>query len=175
MEAKREFLQQRINKLKELRDSGINPFPNQFKAVHNTEKITDRFAGKSPEEVEKCDEIFIIAGRLLAVRNFGKAAFINICDRKGNIQVYVRKDKIGNDAYQFFKKLDIGDFLGIKGRAFLTHTGEITLMAAELYLLSKSLRPLPEKWHGLQDVETRYRGRNANDAGYSWRCNGPAI
>lgn len=159
MEIKREFLKQRIKKLQELRSEGINPYPNQFKAKHTTLEIIAKFKDKSPAEIEKNEQSFSVAGRLMAVRNFGKAAFINICDRKGHIQAYVRRDKIGDQAYQFFTKLDIGDFLGIRGRVFLTHAGELTLMVEEFSLVAKSLRSLPEKWHGLQDIETKYRQR----------------
>jgi len=160
MEDKKEFLKQRVKKLDELRQQGINPYPNNFRVSHTTRDIIDRFAGKNPEQIEQSEELFIIAGRVMAIRDFGKSSFIHLQDRKGRIQAYLRKDKLGNDAYQLFKKeVDIGDFLGIKGTAFMTHTGELTLLAQEFSLLTKSLRPLPEKWHGLQDVEPRYRQR----------------
>ncbi|MCX5894418.1 MAG: lysine--tRNA ligase [Proteobacteria bacterium] len=159
MEEKRDFLKQRIKKVSELREQGINPYPNNFRVLHTTSAILDQFSGKSPEEIEKCADLFTLAGRITAIRDFGKSTFAHIQDRKGRIQVYVRKDKAGAEAYQLFKKVDIGDFLGIKGRAFMTHSGELTILVEEFSLLTKSLRPLPEKWHGLQDIEIRYRQR----------------
>ncbi len=107
----------------------------------------------------KVEKIFSVAGRIVAVRDFGKASFVQIQDRKGRIQAYVRKDLVGESAFQLFKKLDIGDFIRVEGKIFRTKTHELTLQAQDLQLLVKSLRPLPEKWHGLTDVETRYRQR----------------
>ncbi len=160
MEEKREFLKQRIKKLDELRAQGINPYPNNFKVQHTAQDIINRYAGSSPEEIEQSSETFVIAGRVMAIRDFGKSSFIHLQDRTGRIQAYLRKDKLGSEPYQLFKKqVDIGDFLGMKGKAFMTHAGELTLLADEFSLLCKSLLPLPEKWHGLQDIETRYRQR----------------
>ena len=102
---------------------------------------------------------FLSPGRIVAVRDFGKASFVQIQDRKGRIQAYIRKDLVGESAFQLFKKLDIGDFIRVEGKIFRTKTHELTLQAQDLQLLVKSLRPLPEKWHGLTDVETRYRQR----------------
>ena len=160
MEEKREFLKQRIKKLDELRAQGINPYPNNFKVQHTAQDIINRYAGSSAEEIEQSSETFVIAGRVMAIRDFGKSSFIHLQDRTGRIQAYLRKDKLGSEPYQLFKKqVDIGDFLGMKGKAFMTHAGELTLLADEFSLLCKSLLPLPEKWHGLQDIETRYRQR----------------
>jgi lysyl-tRNA synthetase class 2 len=160
MEEKREFLKQRIKKLDELRAQGINPYPNNFRVLHTAQDIIKRYAGSSPEEIEQSGETFVIAGRVMAIRDFGKSSFIHLQDRSGRIQAYLRKDKLGSEPYQLFKKMvDIGDFLGMKGTAFMTHAGELTLLADEFSLLCKSLLPLPEKWHGLQDIETRYRQR----------------
>ncbi len=107
----------------------------------------------------KVEKIFSVAGRIVAVRDFGKASFVQIQDRKGRIQAYIRKDLVGESAFQLFKKLDIGDFIRVEGKIFRTKTHELTLQVQALQLLVKSLRPLPEKWHGLTDVETRYRQR----------------
>ena len=160
MEEKREFLKQRIKKLADLRAQGINPYPNNFRVQHTTQDIIERFAGNSPEEIEQGSEMFVIAGRVMSIRDFGKSSFIHLQDRTGRIQAYLRNDKLGSESYQLFKKqVDIGDFLGIKGKAFMTHSGELTLLADEFSLLCKALLPLPEKWHGLQDIETRYRQR----------------
>ena len=101
----------------------------------------------------------VIAGRLMTIRSHGKTAFANIRDKSGDIQVYFRKDVLGEDAYKYVKMLDIGDIIGVEGHVFKTHTGEVTIKVNKLTLLSKSLRPLPEKWHGLKDTELRYRQR----------------
>ena len=116
----------------------------------------------TPEELEKITERFTLAGRLMAVRDFGKGAFISIQDRKGRLQAFLRKNQLGEKTFSLFKRLDIGDIVWIAGRVFKTRTGELTIDVEEngLRLLSKSLRPLPEKWHGLTDVEIRYRQRH---------------
>ena len=160
MEEKKEFLQQRIKKLQELRSQGINPYPNDFRVLHTTREIAEQFAGKTPEEVQASGAVFVFAGRVMSLRDFGKSTFIHVQDRKGHIQAYLRKDRLGAETYQMLKKmLDMGDFLGITGTPFVTHSGELTILADECRLLGKSLRPLPEKWHGLQDIELRYRQR----------------
>ncbi|OEU73762.1 MAG: lysine--tRNA ligase, partial [Desulfuromonadales bacterium C00003107] len=109
--------------------------------------------------LENCDQDYALAGRIMARRDFGKAAFIQIQDRTGRLQVFVRRDEIGDETFQHFRKLDIGDIVGVTGRMFRTKTNELSLRAASLRLLTKSLQVLPEKWHGLTDVETRYRQR----------------
>ena len=159
MDEKKDFLQIRIQKAAALRDTGVNPFANSFKPQHTSRQIIEQFHGKTREEIESCEEIFSIAGRVISLRNFGKAAFIHLQDRKGSLQVYVQKNRIGAETYDIFKKVDIGDFIGITGRAFVTKSDELTLLADGFCFLTKTLRPLPEKWHGLQDVETRYRQR----------------
>ncbi len=155
----REFIKHRIQKVSELEDLGVNPYPNNFKPCHTARAVLDLLGGKTQEDVEACGEVFSVAGRIMSVRNFGKASFFHIQDRTGRIQAYIQKNKVGADSYNLFKKADIGDFAGIKGRAFLTHSGELTVLAESFTILTKSLRPLPEKWHGLQDVEIRYRQR----------------
>ena len=111
------------------------------------------------DELEKSNERLAIAGRIMAFRDFGKSVFLHIQDRQGKIQVYVRKDVLKNPAYELFKKFDISDIISVEGTIFKTRTGEVTLLAETIILLTKSLRPLPEKWHGLKDVEERYRKR----------------
>ena len=101
----------------------------------------------------------VIAGRLMTIRSHGKTAFANVRDKSGDIQVYFRKDVLGKRLYKYVKMLDIGDIIGVEGHVFKTHTGEVTIKVNKLTLLSKSLRPLPEKWHGLKDTELRYRQR----------------
>lgn len=159
MEERKDFLKYRIKKVSELREAGINPYANNFKALHTTKEIIDRFKDKKKEQIEACEDVFSVAGRVISMRSFGKAAFFHIQDCKGRIQVYIQKNKVGNDSYKIFKKVDIGDFIGIQGRVFLTRSGELTILADNFLILTKSLRPLPEKWHGLQDIEIRYRQR----------------
>jgi len=154
-----ELIQQRIRKLEPLKKQGIDPFPNNFKVSHTSRDILETFGPLSDEELKSVRETFCLAGRILAIRSFGKASFIHIQDRNGKIQVYFQKDTIGDQAFQLFKTLDIGDFVGLEGSIFRTKTRELTVQVQRFRLLVKSLRPLPEKWHGLTDIETRYRHR----------------
>ncbi|NWF92549.1 MAG: lysine--tRNA ligase [Syntrophaceae bacterium] len=154
-----ELIQQRIRKLEKLRREGRDPFPNNFKVTHTSKDLHDAFGSMSEEELRSVQETFSIAGRILAIRSFGKAGFVQVQDQKGRIQAYFQKDVVGEQSFQLFKTVDIGDFLGLEGRIFRTKTGELTLQVQNFQLLVKSLRPLPEKWHGLTDVETRYRHR----------------
>ena len=143
----------RRDKLAELQAAGNDPFVIvKYDQTHHTAQIRDNY-----EELEGKD--VSIAGRMMFKRVMGKASFCNIQDRDGRIQVYVARDEIGEDSYKGFKKMDIGDIIGVKGFVFKTKTGEISVHAKELTLLSKSLTPLPEKFHGLQDTDTRYRQR----------------
>jgi lysyl-tRNA synthetase class 2 len=159
MEKMSELLKLRREKLNDLAEEGINPFPNDFRVIHTSQEIRERFKQIKAEELDKLEEEFSVAGRIMSIRNFGKASFIHIKDRKGEIQAYIQKGVVSDDDFKLFKKLDIGDFAGIKGRVFLTRTQELTIKANQIKLLVKSLRPLPEKWHGLSNIETRYRQR----------------
>jgi lysyl-tRNA synthetase, class II len=159
MEKMSELLKLRREKLNDLAEEGINPFPNDFRVIHTSQEIRERFKQIKAEELDKLGEEFSVAGRIMSIRNFGKASFIHIKDRKGEIQAYIQKGVVSDDDFKLFKKLDIGDFAGIKGRVFLTRTQELTIKANQIKLLVKSLRPLPEKWHGLSNIETRYRQR----------------
>ncbi|UCD84671.1 MAG: lysine--tRNA ligase [Deltaproteobacteria bacterium] len=159
MEPIEELRQQQLKKLEELRRQGIDPFPNDFRVNTTTAEIHRRFQDLPAEELEKVKDCFNLAGRIVSIRSFGKAAFFHLQDRKGKIQVYVKKEFVGEEALELFSCLDIGDLVGISGIIFRTKTGELTVRANEIKLLAKSLRPLPEKWHGLRDVETRYRQR----------------
>lgn len=154
-----ELIQQRLRKLESLKKQGLDPFPNDFKVTHTSKEIIDTYGSLQDDELNKIQQTFAIAGRILAIRNFGKASFLHILDRKGKIQAYIQKDRIGEEAFQIFKSLDIGDFVGLTGKIFRTKTRELTIEVHTLRPLVKSLRPLPEKWHGLTDVETRYRHR----------------
>ncbi len=154
-----ELLKLRREKLDEFTKEGINPFTNDFKVLHNSQEIRERFSKTEANDLEKVEEEFSLAGRIVAIRNFGKAAFFHIQDRKGKIQAYIQKDVVGNNSFNLFKRLDIGDFIGMRGEVFLTRTQELTIKVSEIKLLTKSLRPLPEKWHGLSNIEIRYRQR----------------
>jgi lysyl-tRNA synthetase class 2 len=157
MEELSELLLQRRRKVDALWEAGINPYPNDFKPAHTAADLLAEFGGL--QEIPERAKTFIMAGRVLARRSFGKAAFLQLQDRTGRMQVYVRKDSIGDDAFASFETLDIGDIIGVEGWPFLTKTGELTLHVTSFRLLTKSLLPLPEKFHGLTDTETRYRQR----------------
>jgi len=148
----------RRKKLAALRERGIDPFPNDFRPDHTAAEVQAR-CGALPEADLALVPPFAVAGRVMALRDFGKAAFLQVQDRSGRIQVHVRRDVLGDDAFELYRTLDLGDLVGVRGPAFRTRTGELTIRAETLRLLTKALRPLPEKWHGLQDVETRYRRR----------------
>ena len=148
-----ELIKVRRNKLDELVANGKDPFQiMKYDVTNHTKEIKEDVASFEGKEVT-------VAGRIMSKRVMGKASFCNIADRDGNIQSYVARDNIGEDSYKDFKKYDIGDIVGIKGEVFITHTGETSIKAAEVVLLSKSLQILPEKYHGLKDTDTRYRQR----------------
>jgi len=150
----------RKQKLAALKDTGVATYPNDFFPSHTTAELHARFADASEEELAKSTDAVTIAGRIMSVRHFGKAAFFHVQDRSGQIQVYVRQGDSPPEAVTLLKEsLDVGDIVGVGGPIFRTRTGELTVKATQLRLLSKSLTPLPEKWHGLQDVEARYRQR----------------
>ncbi|CAN2041540.1 lysine--tRNA ligase/Ap4A synthetase/Ap3A synthetase [Candidatus Magnetomoraceae bacterium gMMP-15] len=153
-----DLISQRREKMAALREEGINLFPNDFKVSHTIQDIKEIIESQS-ETISEQKPVFVAAGRMVAVNSFGKSAFIRFKDRSGKMQAYIRKNQVGSDSYALFKKMDIGDFIGLKGEVFQTKTGEWTLLADEIRLLSKSLRPLPEKFHGLKDPEKRYRQR----------------
>ena len=141
-------------KLSSLSENGQNPFLANWEQTHASSEAI----GLLSEEEEIGPEVSV-AGRIVAFRLMGKAAFLKLLDREGKIQAYVRKDEIGEDEYATFKKLDLGDFIGVRGPLFRTKTGEVTVRAKEYRLVSKALRPLPEKWHGLSDSDQIYRQR----------------
>ncbi len=153
-----DILEKRRQKFLDLKEQKKDLFPNDFKVLHTVKairKAVDTFGDETPET----GPTFVTAGRIMALNRFGKTAFLRFRDHTGQLQGYVRKDKIGDADYSFFKQIEVGDFIGIKGPMFQTKTGEWTLLALELRLLSKALRPLPEKFHGLRDPEKRYRKR----------------
>src|SRR5207253_1296172 len=148
----------RRKKLQELRERGIDPYPNDFRPDHTTAEVHARLSALGEAELARAAPLSI-AGRVMAVRDFGKAGFLQVQDRAGPLQVHARRDRLGDEGFQVYRLLDLGDVIGVAGRPFRTRTGELTLEATALRLLAKALRPLPEKWHGLQDVATRYRQR----------------
>jgi len=149
-----------LKKLQAFREMGINPYPHRFKVSHTLGEVVKRFGGVDDPGALEAGGEFTLAGRMVSLRLHGRIAFAHIRDATGRLQILVERDLVGRDFYnKVFKKLDVGDFLGVKGTLFRTRTGELTLHAKEVHLLSKVLRPLPEKWHGLRDVELRYRQR----------------
>lgn len=158
-----ELIAQRKKKLQQVQDTGLqggNLFPNDFRPSQEADKVLSFYKDYSEEELKNLSEEFSLAGRVMALRDFGKSVFLHIKDRTGVIQGYIRKDVVGDDNFAWFKDyIDVGDFIGIKGNLFKTKTGELTINVKEFRLLTKAVRPLPEKWHGLKDVETRYRQR----------------
>jgi lysyl-tRNA synthetase class 2 len=154
-----ENLRQRKEKIKDLREMGVQLFPNDFRADHTSQEIIQQYGDWSAEALQGLEETFSCAGRIMAIRDFGRAAFAQLQDRTERIQVYLRRDLLDEELFGLVKQLDVGDFLGVRGRLFRTKTGELTIEASCIQLLAKSYRPLPEKWHGLTDVETRYRQR----------------
>jgi lysyl-tRNA synthetase class 2 len=154
-----ELLVIRRNKLDELRELGVDPFGKKYERTHLAKGILDAYAEKTKEELESLAVEVSIAGRIMQKRGMGKASFAHIQDISGKIQIYVRKDTLDETKYKAFDILDIGDLVGIQGVVFKTQTGETSIKVHSLEVLSKSLYPLPEKFHGLKDVETRYRQR----------------
>ncbi|MBN1142223.1 MAG: lysine--tRNA ligase [Deltaproteobacteria bacterium] len=159
MEDGNELVAQRRAKAAEMRAEGINPFANDFRVLHTTEEIFSAHGEEDAAALEECHTEYALGGRVMARRDFGKAAFLQIKDRKGRIQVFVAKNLVGEKDFSLYRKLDIGDIIGVRGTPFRTKTGELSIQALSLRLLTKAFLPLPEKWHGLTDVETRYRQR----------------
>jgi lysyl-tRNA synthetase class 2 len=152
-----EIISNKWEKIEELKKEGIDPFGQKFIRTHKIEDLIKRY--KELKAGECGQEKVTIAGRLMALRGHGKAAFADIEDLSGRMQIYIKSNKIGEKAFNIFSKIDIGDILGVSGLIFKTRTGEVTVFVEEFTLLCKSVRSLPEKWHGLKDVEIRYRKR----------------
>jgi len=153
------LFQQRLNTIEELRKSGVEPYPNKFRVDTTTAQFREKFGELDAQTLTQEKNQYSLAGRIMAIRNFGKAAFFHFQDRTGKLQAFIQKDPECEDYFNLFKKLDIGDFVGIKGKPFRTKTNELTVLVEKICLLAKSLQPLPEKWHGLTDIEVRYRQR----------------
>ena len=149
-----EQMQVRLDKMHKIEEKGLKPFGYRYEFTHRSGDVKENFDALAEAETE-----VKLAGRVMAIRGHGKTCFMDMQDKDGRIQVYVRKDVLGEENYALIKMMDIGDTVGVTGTVFRTHMGEVSIKAVALEMLSKSLRPLPEKWHGLKDVETRYRQR----------------
>ena len=147
-----EILKVRLQKLEDLEKFGVNPFGDKYSYSHHCQQIKDNFNELENQNVK-------IAGRIMAIRGHGKAAFFDIQDDTGKIQVYIKKDNVSEDTFKLYNLLDIGDIVGLEGNVFKSKRGEISVSVDVMTLLAKSLRPLPEKWHGLKDTDIRYRQR----------------
>ncbi|MDZ7834117.1 MAG: lysine--tRNA ligase [Alkalibacterium sp.] len=149
----------RREKMNELKERGIDPFGSRYERTHYSSELHETFDEKSKDELHDAGITVKVAGRLMTKRGKGKAGFAHLKDKNGLIQLYVRKDAVGDEQYESFKQADLGDFFGIEGTVMKTNTGEVTVRAQELTYLSKALRPLPDKYHGLTNVEQKYRQR----------------
>ncbi|MDR4986627.1 lysine--tRNA ligase [Bacillus cereus] len=149
----------RREKLHNLREQGIDPFGKRFERTNSTNDLLSLYGEFSKEELEEKEISVSTAGRIMTKRGKGKAGFAHIQDLHGQVQIYVRKDAVGDEEYELFKTADLGDLVGIEGKVFKTNVGELSVKATGFTLLTKSLRPLPDKYHGLKDVEQRYRQR----------------
>lgn len=149
----------RREKLQRLREMGIDPFGQSFNRTSNTKAIVEQYETYDKEQLAELNQIVKIAGRVMTKRLMGKAGFMHVQDQFGQVQIYVRKDTVGDDWFEYFNMLDLGDIVGVEGTIFRTNHGELSIKAQTLTHLTKALRPLPEKFHGLSDVEERYRRR----------------
>ena len=149
----------RREKMESLREQGVDPFGARFERTHNSKELHELFDQRTKEELNEMNLTGTVAGRLMTKRGKGKVAFAHLQDREGQIQIYVRKDEVGEEMYDVFKHADLGDFFGVSGQIMKTDMGELTIKAKAVTLLSKALRPLPDKYHGLTNVEQRYRQR----------------
>lgn len=145
--------------MNDMRTKGIDPFGDKFDRTHMASELIADYNEVSKEELEKKAVNVTVAGRIMTKRGKGKVGFSHIQDFSGQIQIYVRKDEIGEDAYELFNTADLGDIVGVSGEVFKTNVGELSIKVTSFTFLTKSLRPLPEKFHGLKDVEQRYRQR----------------
>ncbi len=159
MEELNEQRLQRIQKLETLKAMGIQPYGTRFEVTHSIEPLVAEYGSRTKEELDTEKIECRIAGRIVALRRFGKAAFASLQDGAHRLQVYFKKDVLGDEGFRLSQELDLGDWVGVEGHLFRTKTDELTIEVEKLTFLSKGLRPLPEKWHGLTDIETRYRQR----------------
>ena len=160
----REFSEQELvrrEKLNKLKELGLDPFGQKFNRDSLAMDIKNKYQNVDHDDFENMTDEATVAGRIMFIRKMGKASFFTIKDRSGSIQIYISINDVGEEAYSLFKTADIGDIVGVRGKVMKTRTGEVTLKCLEYTHLVKSLRPLPEKFHGLTDIEERYRRRAA--------------
>ncbi len=154
-----DLIQQRLHKLEEIRKLGHDPYPHKYELTHTPRELIQEFSGKSAEELKQSTASVQTAGRLISLRGHGKASFGHLAGDGKQIQIYVRQDRVGEENFKLYRNLDLGDIVGVRGMMFRTKTEELTIFVDRIEFLAKSLLPLPEKWHGLTDVEIRYRQR----------------
>jgi lysyl-tRNA synthetase class 2 len=154
-----ELIEQRRAKLQQIEALGFAAYPYKFPFTHTVPQVVDLFASKTAEELAQSKPEVRVCGRLQAIRGHGKAGFADLTQGGSRVQIYVRKDAVGDRAFQLYELLDLGDLVGVEGYLFRTRTGELSVHVTALTLLAKAMLPMPEKWHGLQDVEARYRQR----------------
>ncbi|KGP71818.1 lysine--tRNA ligase [Pontibacillus yanchengensis] len=154
-----DLMRVRREKLNQFHQNGLDPFGNKFERTHFSEELKQAYDEVTKEDLEEQQIPTTIAGRIMTKRGKGKAGFAHVQDLTGQLQIYVRKDTVGEEAYELFQSADIGDIIGVEGTVFKTKVGELSVKAREFHMLTKSLRPLPEKFHGLKDIEQRYRQR----------------
>ncbi len=152
-------VEQRRRKLDQIKELGYDPYPHRYEFSHEVSDLVRQFSSSSGEDLEQEDVQVRTAGRIVAMRGHGKAGFADLAGQGARIQLYVRKDKVGRENYGLYRLLDIGDIIGVAGTVFRTRMGELSLAVEQIDLLTKSLLPLPDKWHGLMDVERRFRQR----------------
>lgn len=154
-----EVVKNRVVKACDLLDAGVPLFPNDFRKEHSIVWVLDKFGDLEGDALEKQEDVVAIAGRIVSLRSFGKVAFFHIMDQTGRVQCYAAREHLDDATHSLVKKLDIGDIVGVSGHLFRTKTGELTIACRTIKLITRSMRPLPEKYHGLKDMETRYRQR----------------
>ncbi len=152
-------MKERFRKAQMLEEQGVPLYPNTYRIPHRTKDVFEQAGHKTAEELEQENIKFVLAGRIMAIRSFGKSIFMHIQDEFGRIQIYLQKNKLDAEKFKLAKKFDIGDIIYVSGIAFRTKTNELTILVEDIALITKNLRPLPEKYHGLKDVEIRYRQR----------------
>ncbi|WP_163338320.1 lysine--tRNA ligase [Desulfopila sp. IMCC35008] len=152
-------IQQRKEKAEALAELGVKLYSNSFKPENKAAELLPKGQTLEAQQHDEEGTSYSVAGRVMSMRKFGKAAFFHISDKSGQIQIYVKKDQLGDELFAQFKKWDVGDVVGVEGTLFKTKMGELSIQASSITMIAKSVRPLPEKWHGLTDVETRYRQR----------------
>jgi len=152
-------MRERMQKAEQMEEAGISIYPNGYSVPDHIQDLMEKYANTSSEELEAEHQPFTVAGRIMSVRSFGKSIFMHLLDAEAKLQIYIQQNQVGKESYDLARKIDIGDIIRVSGALFRTRTGELTLLVKEIVLLTKNLRPLPEKYHGLKDVEIRYRQR----------------